>query len=109
MPTGLDLPRAGGHGKIGDKRIFSFARAMRNHRRVCVPSRHVDGVQRFTHAANLVYLDENGIGNAFVNAATETLSVGNKKIVAHKLDIVAQFVRHAAASLSSHLPPGRLQ
>ena len=46
-----------------------------------------DRVDGFGHAADLVELDQDGVGDAFVDAARETFRVGDEKIVADQLDL----------------------
>src|SRR5882757_3300453 len=86
--TGFNLARAGGDGEIGDKGVFGFAAAMRNDGVVSVFARKFDSVDRFGDAADLIELDENRVGNAFVNATREALGVGDEKIVADELDFL---------------------
>src|SRR5256885_6115834 len=86
--TGLDLARSGGDGEVGDKGVFGFAAAVRNDGVVSGFARKFDGVNGFRNAADLIELDENRVGNAFVDAAGETLRVGDEKIVADELDFL---------------------
>ena len=67
--TRFNLASAGGNGEVGDKRVFSFAGAMRDNRVVAGFARHFDRVDGFGHAANLIELDEDGIGNSLFDAA----------------------------------------
>jgi hypothetical protein len=50
-------------------------------------------VQGFRERADLIDLDQNGIGHAFVNSLLEEFDVGHKHIVADQLNLVAQFLR----------------
>ena len=50
---------------------------------------HLDSFQCFADRADLVHLDEDRIGNALFDATLQALSVGNEKVVAHKLYLSA--------------------
>ena len=69
--AGLDLARAHGDGEIGDEGIFGFAGAVRDDRGVAglraISMASIVSVTR----ADLIQLDENGIGDAFGDAARE--------------------------------------
>ena len=69
--AGLDLAGVGGHREVGDERIFGFARAVRDHRRVAGARRHLHGFERLGQRADLVDLDQDRVGDAFVDAALE--------------------------------------
>ena len=60
--AGLDLAGIRCHGDIGDRRIFGFAGAMANDRRVFVFLGEFDGVERLGERADLIDLDQNRIG-----------------------------------------------
>src|SRR2546421_11836917 len=69
--AGFDLARTGGDGEVGDKGVFGFAAAMRNDGVVSGFAGEFDGVNGFGDAADLIELDENRVGNAFVDATRE--------------------------------------
>ena len=52
----------------------------------------LDGVERFGERTDLVHLDEDGVGTAFVDAALEELDVGDEQVVADDLDAIAEGV-----------------
>ncbi len=54
---GFDLPGAGGYRQIGNRRIFGFARAVRNDGAKAGFVRHADGIQRFGQRADLVHFN----------------------------------------------------
>src|SRR4029077_13340909 len=83
--AGLDLANAGGDSKIGDEGVFTLAGTMRHDSRVAVATAEVDGFQRLGQGANLVDLDENGIGHALFDAALQALHVGYEEVVADEL------------------------
>src|SRR5579872_3567319 len=77
----LDLSRSRGHGQIRNERIFSFAGPVRNHRGISVPSRQVDGVERFADRADLVDLDQNRIAHSLVDSFLQKLDIRYENIV----------------------------
>src|SRR5690606_34859263 len=83
--AGLDLAAVGGNRKIGDRRILGLARAVRHYGGVARLMRHLDRFQRLRQRADLVDLDENGVGNAALDPIAKALRVGDEKIVADKL------------------------
>src|SRR6201987_6554853 len=84
--AGLDLAGRGGDRQVSDKRVFGFAGTMRNDRVVAGLASEFDGINGFGDRANLIELDENRVGKAFVDAARESLRIGHKEIVADELD-----------------------
>ncbi len=48
----------------------------------------LDGVDGFGDAADLIELDEDGVGDAFVDAAGEARCVGDEEVVADELDFL---------------------
>ena len=86
--AGFDLPGGGGHGEIGDERVLGFAGAMRNDRVVAGLARHFDGLDCFGDGADLIQLDENGVGDALLDAASKNLRVGDENVVADKLNFL---------------------
>ena len=50
---------------------------------------HLDGVQRLGEGADLIDLDEDGVGHLLFDTGGEALRVGDKQVVAHQLDLVA--------------------
>ncbi len=82
----FDLARASGDGEIGDESVFGFAAAMRNDGVVPGFAGEFDGVNGLRDATDLIELDEDCVGNSFVDAAREPLGVGHKEIIADELD-----------------------
>src|SRR5208337_4722347 len=52
--AGLDLSHTSRYRKVRNKRVFGFARTMRDHRRVSIAAREVNGVERLADRANLI-------------------------------------------------------
>jgi hypothetical protein len=63
------LTGGGGHGEVGDKGVFGFAGAVRDDGVVAGFAGELDGVDGFGDGADLIQLDKNGVGDAFVDAA----------------------------------------
>ena len=53
--------------------------------------RHVDRLQRLGEGPDLVELDQDRIGNPFVDAQLQDARVGDKQIITHQLDPMAEF------------------
>ncbi len=49
--------------------------------------RHLDSVQGFGQCADLIHLDQNGVGRLFRDTAFEILHIGHEHIVAHNLTL----------------------
>ena len=62
---------------------------MGHHGGVARPVGHLDGVQGLGQRADLVDLDEDGVGNALFNAGGQALDVGDEQVVPHQLDPAA--------------------
>jgi len=84
--AGFDLAGGGGHGEVGDESVFGFAGAVGNDGVVAGLAGELDGVNGFGHGADLIELDEDGVGDAFVDTAGETLGVGDEEVVSNELD-----------------------
>src|SRR3989304_8802497 len=67
--TGLDLAGGEPHGQIRDGGVFRLAAAVAGDAPVAVASGQVDGGNRLGQRADLVDLDEDGVGYALVDAA----------------------------------------
>src|SRR5260221_14726164 len=78
--TGFDLARSGGNGEIGDERVFGFAAPVRNDGVVSGFTGELDSVDGFGDAADLIELDQDGAGYAFVGAAGGGRGCGDGKI-----------------------------
>src|SRR5690606_18738306 len=87
--AGPDGGGGGGHGDVGDGGVLGLARTVRDHGRVLRRVGHGDGLQGLGEGADLVDLDQDGVGGAAVDAFLEDLRVGDEQVVAHPLDLVA--------------------
>ncbi len=97
--TGFDLTRTRGDGQIRDEGVLGLARAMRHHGRVAGVGGHAHRFQRFGQGSDLVHLDQNRIGDAFVDAHLQAFRVGDEQIVSHQLDLLAQGIGHRLPSV----------
>ena len=55
---------------------------------------HFDGLQRLGNRTDLVQLDQDGVACTQLDALGQTLGIGNEQVVAHQLDLTAQFPGH---------------
>ena len=72
--------------------ILGLAGAVRHHRRVAGAVGHIDGGERLGQRADLVDLDQDRVGGAFLDAAAEALDVGDEQVVADELQALAELV-----------------
>ena len=66
--TGLDLAGVGDQRNIGDGGVFGLTGAVGDHGGITGPVGHLDGVQGLGQGADLVDLDEDGVGNPLLEA-----------------------------------------
>ena len=64
----------------------------RDDRGVAVAAAQVDGFEGFGDGADLVELDEDGVGHALLDAALQALDVGDEDVVADELNAAAELV-----------------
>src|SRR3990170_5730028 len=95
----LDLPAIGGDGEIGDGRVLGLAGAVRHHRGIARVLGHAHGVERLRQRSDLVHLDENGVGDALLDASLQPHHISDEKIVADELAASAQGLRERPPSL----------
>src|SRR5271166_3589205 len=88
--AGLDLAGVGGHGDVGDCRVFGLAGAMADYRGEPGAMGHLDGLQGFGQGANLVDLDQDAVGAALGNASRQAFGVGHEEVVANNLGLASQ-------------------
>src|SRR4029077_19822909 len=91
--SGLDLACAHGDDEIGQESVLGLAGAVRDNRSVTRLARHFDSFDGLAYATDLVQLDEDGVADAFRNAARENLRVGNENVVTHQLDFLTEIAR----------------
>src|SRR4029453_1436734 len=81
----LDLTGVRRDGEIGDRRVLGLAGAMRDHRRVAGRSCGGNRLERLGQRPDLVDLDQDGVRDAFVDAAPEPVDVRDEEVVADEL------------------------
>ena len=107
--TGLDLGRGRGHGDVGDGGVFGFTRAVRDDRGVRLASAMAMASQGFAQRTDLVDLDQDGVGDALVDAVLEDLRIGHEQIVTDQLHRPCRGDRSTASSRPSRPRPCRPQ
>ena len=80
-------------GDVRDGRVFRLAASVGNDGGVARAFRHFHGFHRLRQRADLIHFDENGIGDAFVDAAGEALRIRDEEIVADELNFAAERLR----------------
>ena len=75
----LIWPALRGHGQVGDGGVLGFAGAMGDHGGVAGPVSGLDGLQGLGEGADLVDLDEDGVGHALFDAGFQALGVGDER------------------------------
>src|SRR5690625_4727170 len=90
--TGLDLSGRRGHRQVGNGGVFGFPGAMGDYSGVACVLGHLDGVEGFRQRADLIELNQYGVGDFFIDAFLQNFGVGNKQVVTHQLNFVAQFL-----------------
>src|SRR5690606_10703313 len=86
----LDLHGVGCHSNVGNGGVFRFAGTVRNDSRVAGAFSHFNGSESFCQGADLVNLDENGVGDPLLNALLEDLGVRNEQVIADQLHLAPQ-------------------
>ena len=93
------MSAVGGNREIGDRGVFGLAAAVAHHDGVGVTVCQLDRVERLGERPDLVDLDEDRVGDCFVDTHLETTCVGDEQVVADQLTTVADRV-------GQRLPPG---
>ncbi len=97
--AGLDLAAAHCHGEVGQEGVFRLARAVRHHVAPAGLLAHLNSFDRLGDSADLIELDEHGVGALLLDASGDELRVGHIDVVADDLDFVAQGGRVFAESV----------
>ena len=83
--AGLEMARPCCNREVGDCCVFSFARTVRDEAVVIVLLRQFNRVECLAHSSNLVELNENGVGYAFVDPLLEDLRICAEDVIPDKL------------------------
>src|SRR3990172_7086551 len=95
--AGLDLARRQPHDQVGDRAVLGLAGPMGHHGGPPGALRHLDRLDRLRHGADLVQLDENGVGPPLRDPFPENPRVRDEDVVPDDLDLLSHRVR-------KHLP-----
>ena len=85
--AGLDLAGAGGDREVGDEGVFGLAGAVADDGGVAVAAAELDGLEGLGDGADLVELDQDGVGDLLLDALLQALGVGDEEVVADELDV----------------------
>ena len=85
--TCFDLSGSASYRQICDKGILGLAGSVGDHRAISRVLGHLHCIQGFREGSDLIYLDEDGIGDFKLNTAAQTFDIGDKQIISHKLDL----------------------
>src|SRR6516164_3926688 len=88
--AGLDLRGGGGDGDVGDGAVLGLAGAVRYHRGVVRLVGHVDALERLGERADLVRLDEDGVGDVLADRLTENPGIGDEHVITDQLQGLAK-------------------
>ena len=88
----LIWPASGAYGEVGDEGVFGFAGAVADDAGVAEAAGQFDGFEGLGDGADLVDLDQDGVGDLLLDSLLEALGVGDEEVVADELDLVAEDV-----------------
>src|SRR6516164_5551807 len=88
--AGLDLRGGGGDGDVGDGAVLGLAGTVRYHRGVARLVGHLDALERLGERADLVRLDEDGVGDVLGRRLAENAGVGDEHVIADQLHALAE-------------------
>ena len=88
--SGLNLSRVRRDGDVGDGGVFRFAGTMADHGGVPVFGREPNGVKSFSQCADLIHLNQDGIGDTLIDSFPEKIDVRDEEVVADQLNLIAQ-------------------
>ncbi len=70
--------------------VFGLAAAVADDAGVAEAAGQLDGFEGLADRADLVDLDEDGVGDLLLDSLLEALGIGDEEIVAYELDLVAE-------------------
>ena len=85
--TGLDLAGVQGNCEISDGGVFGLTGTVGCNSGHAGLVSHLDGLEGLGNGTDLVELDKNGVACAELDTLFQSLSVGDKEIVAYQLDL----------------------
>src|SRR5215208_5752050 len=86
----LELAGVGGDDEVGDGGVLRLAGAVADHGGPAGALGRLHGLKRLGERADLVELDQDGVGGALGDAAPEAGGVGDEEVVADELDALAE-------------------
>ena len=97
--SSLDLSAAHCYREVGNEWILRLSRAMRNYELpICRPA-HVDCLDRLSHCADLIELDQHRICCMLGNSALDELCIGDVDVVPDDLNPVTKLCGKCAKAL----------
>ena len=99
--SSFDLSAAHCYCEVGNEWILGLARAMRNYELpICRPAQ-VDRLDRLSHRADLIELNQNRICCTFGNTALDELCIGDVDVVPDDLNPVTKLCGKSAKAIPS--------
>src|ERR1019366_8348854 len=92
--TCLDLAHAGSYSQVGDARVIGFTGTVRDDCAVSILAGNLNAFERFRQSADLVQLDQNGVGDSISDALAEDRGIGDKVVVADQLNPASERLCH---------------
>src|SRR5690606_28790688 len=93
------LPGAQGHRQVGDRHVLGLAAAVAGDARIAVAAGQFDRFDRLGQRADLVDLDQDAVADSLVDAALQTLGIGDEQIVADQLYAAPQSLGQGAPAV----------
>ena len=87
------------HRQICDRGIFRFTRSVRHNRPISCLMRQFHRSCRLCQCPDLIHLDEHRIGCFSCNPQCDSLRIGHKQIVSHKLYLLSNFCCQSAPAI----------
>ena len=91
--AGLDLAASRGDREVGDGRVLGLAAPVAHHAGVAGAAGEGHAFEGLGEGADLVHLDQDRVGDPFVDPLGQDLRVGDEEVVADELDLGAEGLR----------------
>src|SRR5215469_16260329 len=86
----FQLSGIGSNGEMADKSVFRFSRARTHNGQPSRFLRQADRCNGLCHCANLIRLNEDGIGDPSVDASLDERCIRTEQIIANELNLVSE-------------------